>query len=638
MQKNWRECDSCGIKMAAYEPRRKVGDSFLCPDCAKKAKVEMTARKKTATWSQARHPRPLIHTPGRKPSRPLQTGDSLLWEDGSTDPIVGHSESLLMTPSGIKHRGPIEGDYSNTIFGIDADDKADMDNIGSPEEVEFLRTNPTGPSKYSVRKVAHDSGDGMSIYHCFSGETRYLTEEGVKTLAETVGTVQRVMTGGDDRHGGQWVDAIIHEFGEQALLSVTVRRNRQTKVIRATADHRWLVHDGHGGPSRLVVTSALKPGARLSHLRLPRFEGEQDRDGIRMGFVFGDGTIQRGVNNTYGLVTLFGGKMDLAKYFDEVATSEPTQVITPNGVKGLRYSSGMKGYTKELPPLTAPREYLLGWLMGYFAADGSVSSKQGQASITCVSLETLLHVRDVATLLGIGTYAPTSRMVKGFGDSPSVLHQMGFAAADLGESFFLRDDQRAAGRAQHHDRFGWTVVSVEDHGEIENVYCPRVPGTETFVLEDNIHTGNCPFCGSGQVIARSDGTVECQFCHNAFTVQVQPQYPAFPQTIDGMPVQVPGMPGQIGGPSSPMDPGMLGPDGEMPGEEEGPAEGAEDAEEAPPGEEDEGGDDAPPWAKKSYRTPAGHVLPGDEFIRHVAIHTSSDRLLTARAIRETRRP
>ena len=313
MQKNWRECDSCGIKMAAYEPRRKVGDSFLCPDCAKKAKVEMTARKKTATWSQARHPRPLIHTPGRKPPRPLQTGDSLLWEDGSADPIVGHSESLLMTPSGIKHRGPIEGDYSNTIVGIDADDKADMDSIGSPEAEEFLRTNPTGPSKYSVRKVAHDSGDGMSIYHC-------------------------------------------------------------------------------------------------------------------------------------------------------------------------------------------------------------------------------------------------------------------------------------------------------------------------------------PFCGSGQVIARSDGTVECQFCHNAFTVQVQPQYPAFPQTIDGMPVQVPGMPGQIGGPSSPMDPGMLGPDGEMPGEEEGPAEGAEDAEEAPPGEEDEGGDDAPPWAKKSYRTPAGHVLPGDEFIRHVAIHTSSDRLLTARAIRETRRP
>jgi hypothetical protein len=56
---------------------------------------------------------------------------------------------------------------------------------------------------------------------------------------------------------------------------------------------------------------------------------------------------------------------------------------------------------------------------------------------------------------------------------------------------------------------------------------------------------HCPFCGSGQVIARSDGTVECEFCHTAFTVQVQPEMPAFPQTINGMPVDVPGMPGAL---------------------------------------------------------------------------------------------
>jgi hypothetical protein len=29
---------------------------------------------------------------------------------------------------------------------------------------------------------------------------------------------------------------------------------------------------------------------------------------------------------------------------------------------------------------------------------------------------------------------------------------------------------------------------------------------------------HCCFCGSGQVIARSDGTVECEFCHSVFTV------------------------------------------------------------------------------------------------------------------------
>ncbi len=57
---------------------------------------------------------------------------------------------------------------------------------------------------------------------------------------------------------------------------------------------------------------------------------------------------------------------------------------------------------------------------------------------------------------------------------------------------------------------------------------------------DSVTIFHCPFCGSGQVIARSDGSVECEFCHAAFTVQVQPEFSAFPQTIGGGPVDVPG--------------------------------------------------------------------------------------------------
>lgn len=186
--------------------------------------------RKQSSWSQARHPDPIIHTPGRRPPRPLQTGDTLLWETGSSEPITGHADSLLMTPSGIKHRGPIEGDHSRTIFATDPDLESEVDSIGSPDAEEYLRSNPTGPTKYSrrkslpktqkceyckdpatkrllwaegmgyiptcdahesdgrhqievtnkdevvgvkpidkaasTRKVAHDSGDGMTIYHC----------------------------------------------------------------------------------------------------------------------------------------------------------------------------------------------------------------------------------------------------------------------------------------------------------------------------------------------------------------------------------------------------------------------------------------------------------------------------------------
>jgi hypothetical protein len=161
---------------------------------------------------------------------------------------------------------------------------------------------------------------------------------------------------------------------------------------------------------------------------------------------------------------------------------------------------------------------------------------------------------------------------------------------------------------------------------------------------------HCPFCGSGQVIARSDRTTECEYCHTCFTVQVQPQFPAFPQTIDGMPMQVPGMPGQIGGPPAappgadgtmPPDQagvGMDGTDGLPPDSEDGGAPEDED-------EAQDDNDDAPPFAKGSalatrhYRTASGHILNFNHYVRHLAIkHTHPDRRdAVLRQIREEQR-
>ena len=55
---------------------------------------------------------------------------------------------------------------------------------------------------------------------------------------------------------------------------------------------------------------------------------------------------------------------------------------------------------------------------------------------------------------------------------------------------------------------------------------------------------HCPMCGSGSVTARSDGTIECGYCHTVFTVNVQPNNPSMPQTVDGQPFQ-PGDPAEM---------------------------------------------------------------------------------------------
>jgi hypothetical protein len=154
---------------------------------------------------------------------------------------------------------------------------------------------------------------------------------------------------------------------------------------------------------------------------------------------------------------------------------------------------------------------------------------------------------------------------------------------------------------------------------------------------------HCPFCGSGQVIARSDRTTECEYCHTCFTVQVQPQFPAFPQTINGMPMQVPGMPGEIGGPPAapgqdPMDPMGGNPmGGGDPGEDGGfpPGEDDDGGDEEPEG--DDGGDDAPPFAKGSMlRTASGASLEYENYLRHLAIKFADNKDDVIERVREGR--
>lgn len=157
---------------------------------------------------------------------------------------------------------------------------------------------------------------------------------------------------------------------------------------------------------------------------------------------------------------------------------------------------------------------------------------------------------------------------------------------------------------------------------------------------------HCPFCGSGQVLARSDRTIECQYCSQCFTVQVQPQFPAFPQTINGQPVQVPGMPGEIGegmppggDPNAPVDPSQMSDDGSVP-------PGA-DGQQPPPGGDDSGddsgddddSDDAPPWVSKQsvYVTHEGKALDPVNYAFYLAIRNAPDRRAMAGVVKEARR-
>lgn len=168
------------------------------------------------------------------------------------------------------------------------------------------------------------------------------------------------------------------------------------------------------------------------------------------------------------------------------------------------------------------------------------------------------------------------------------------------------------------------IVVAHDSGDGETIY-------------------HCPFCGSGQIIARSDGTIDCEFCHTMFTVQVQPEYPAFPQTINGQPVQVPGMPGQIDSPvgapadpNAPMDPSQVGAppaDGDGDGAVDADGDGEDDDFAAPASASNQ-----PPWLKGSALvTATGARLDPEDFVAHLAIKHAPDKAAVIEQVRARRK-
>jgi hypothetical protein len=111
----------------------------------------------TADWTRARPGgEPIVHAVGTRPSRPLQAGDHVLFDSGQSHRIFATTPTLLhLETNQIIHRGPTEGDFSKMIVSDPGREHQEQIDQGvSPEQEEFLRTNPIGPSKYSVRHAA----------------------------------------------------------------------------------------------------------------------------------------------------------------------------------------------------------------------------------------------------------------------------------------------------------------------------------------------------------------------------------------------------------------------------------------------------------------------------------------------------
>ncbi len=362
---------------------------------------------------------------------------------------------------------------------------------------ERIQLRPAGGGRLKGLCPFHDEktpsfsvNPSLGFYHCLAGETRVLTWEGTREIRDLAGGTHRVLG-----RSGDWVEAPFKSYGRQQLHEITLTRNGQTKVVRATSGHRWFVRAGaRRSALREVLTTGLRPEHRLAHVfpavRVARTE--PSAFGIAHGITYGDGTLE--ANGAHALLC---GEKDaqLLKWFPQSRTRVQD---------GNLWVLDLPKYFKARPSLDESTSYLYGWLAGYLAADGHVAV-DGTIMLHSARREDLQFVRDLCTRLGIGTYGITTQRRVGFpGREPSDLHRVHLLNDTVTERLFLLDEHRERFRAatKGFSRRGWTVRSVVATDDVEEVFCAEVDQGHAFTLEDNVLTGNCFGCGeSGDVIS-----------------------------------------------------------------------------------------------------------------------------------------
>ncbi|MDH7973165.1 DNA primase [Sphingomonas sp. AR_OL41] len=327
--------------------------------------------------------------------------------------------------------------------------------------------------------------DDKAFYHCLAGETMVITREGTRRIDSLDGTCTTVLS-----RNGQWIDSSFRCYGTQRLWKIDLTRNGLKKSVWATDGHRWFVN----GRASEVVTADLKKNHALESALPPRRHNWQlDPEGVRHGIIFGDGTMYQGV---YGTINLHGAKdAELASWFPDQQHHRHERAP---GKHYLRVYGGRAFEAmKQLPDMSMPDAYLLGFIAGYLAADGHVA-KDGTVMLNSADPAALDAVRDIALRVGIATYGRTTLMRKGFGTAPSALHRIHFVSSTLDPALFLLAEARSrfSGHSKAFDRLRWVVSSVEQSDRVEPVFCAEVPGEHAFALEDNILTGNCFGCGA----------------------------------------------------------------------------------------------------------------------------------------------
>ncbi len=348
--------------------------------------------------------------------------------------------------------------------------------------------NPRG----GLRKMSWMQGlPRYTVSYCFEGNTKIVTSDGHKPLKDICDKNVLILN-----KDGDWEQAVVRKYGIDELWKITLSRAGKKKTIYTTKDHKWFaaLPTGTKQNYRLITTDELKPKMLLPYSIPNKKEVEIIPEYVCRGFVFGDGYTLKANPRAGSFAQFVGEKIEMLPYFD--------------GYGGKRWHDDKDEYEiiklcslpiewkTYIPDINEDHSKIFSWIAGYLAADGSCSNPKGQVTLSSSKKENLEKVRELAEIIGVGTYSINEHYRKGFLDIETPLYQMTFMRRDIDDRMILREKHRKVFfkyRNIRHQPKRWSVSSVEKTGVCDFVYCCETEYSHSFTLEDNIVTHNCQY-------------------------------------------------------------------------------------------------------------------------------------------------
>lgn len=350
--------------------------------------------------------------------------------------------------------------------------------------------------------MSYTQAGAPTNFNCLERGTEFLTDQGLRTFHDFEdGDTVTVLS-----QNGKWRTATVRNFGQAQLYRLTLGRGNETREIYATANHRWVVYpeSGHNPGQKIKTTGELRlpiqqpsgkivSGDKLVTNRLHARHAIQPCSVARQhGLVFGDGTYDKKTGRTS--IALHGDSVQFAAHFDpDKRIRQGAYKEDPTSYRGSEVFTRLPWNWKKLPPLDANPEYLLGFLQGWFAADGH-TSEAATPILHSSSREHLDWARSAFELVGITTtQVSLTRELSPFDGSEKPLYAIRLHSESIPEGFFLKDTHREGFAQRSNSPLKWRVLNVEPTDRVEDVWCVQEPETETFTLAGGLLTKNCAF-------------------------------------------------------------------------------------------------------------------------------------------------